>query len=113
MLQGVIASFKILPLLSLGVDESLVHLLAAMLMSATILAIQLAAPMLIATLVVDLVLGLIGKTMPQMNVMSLGLTLRTVVGIVIVFIGMSLTVEVIHGALLDSMMKMWDGWTHG
>ncbi|HET6247249.1 MAG TPA: flagellar biosynthetic protein FliR [Tepidisphaeraceae bacterium] len=111
MLQGVFASFKILPLLSPGVDEPLLHMMAALLMSATILAIQLAAPMLVATLVVDLVLGLIGKTMPQMNVMSMGLTLRTVVGIVVVFVGMGLTVQVIHGALLDAMMKMWDGWT--
>jgi flagellar biosynthesis protein FliR len=113
MLQGVFASFKILPLLSLGVDESLFHLITALFMSATILAIQLAAPMLIATLVVDIVLGLIGKTIPQMNVMSMGLTLRTVVGLMIVFIGMGLTVQVIRGALLDSMLKMWDGYTHG
>ena len=111
MLQGVYASFKILPLLSPGIDEPLLHMMAALLMSATILAIQLAAPMLVATLVVDLVLGLIGKTMPAMNVMSMGLTLRTVVGIIVVFVGMGLTVQVIRGAVLDSMMKMWDGWT--
>src|SRR6185437_3136968 len=87
MLQGVFTSFKILPLLSPGIDEPLVHMLAA-------------------TLVVDLVLGLIGKTMPQMNVMTLGVSLRTVVGLIIVFVGLGLTVQVVRGALLDSMMKM-------
>ena len=111
MLQGVYASFQILPLLSPGVDEPLLHMMAALFMSATVLAIQLAAPMLVATLVVDLVLGLIGKSMPAMNVMSMGLTLRTVVGIIVVFVGMGLTVQVIRVAVLDSMMKMWDGWT--
>ncbi len=111
MLQGVFASFKILPLLSPGIDESLMHMMAGLFMSATVLAIQLAAPMLVATLVVDLVLGLIGKTMPQMNVMTLGITLRTVVGMLVVFIGLGLTVQVIRGAVLDSMMKVWDGWT--
>ena len=111
MLKGVFASFKILPLLSLGVDEPLLHLIAALLMSATVLAIQLSAPMLVATLVVDLVLGLIGKSMPQMNVMTLGISLRTVVGIVIVFIGLGLSVEMIQGKLADYMVTMWDGWT--
>ncbi len=63
-------------------NEPLLHMLVGLFMSATVLAIQLAAPMLIATLVVDLVLGLVGKTMPQMNVMSAGVSLRTVVGII-------------------------------
>jgi flagellar biosynthetic protein FliR len=111
MLQGVFASFKILPLLSPGINEPLLHMMAALFMSATVLAIQLAAPMLVATLVVDLVLGMIGKTMPQMNVMTLGISLRTVVGIIVVFVGLALTVQVIRGAVLDSMMKVWDGWT--
>src|SRR5579864_7221566 len=59
MLQGVHASFEKLPLLSLGINESLLHLLANLLEAATILAMRMAAPMLITMLVVDLVLGLI------------------------------------------------------
>lgn len=111
MLQGVYASFKILPLLSPGVNESLFHLLAGLFMSATILAIQLAAPMLIATLVVDLVLGLVGKTLPQMNIMSMSMSLRSMVGIAVVIIGLGLTVQVIRGAVLESMLRVWDGYT--
>ena len=57
--------------------ESLLHLVTALFMSSTVLAMQLAAPLLVATLVVDLVLGLIGKSMPQMNIMSVGVSLRT------------------------------------
>ena len=110
MLAGVNASFKILPPLTPGINEPLLHLLAALFMSATVLALQLAAPMLVATLVVDLVLGILGKTMPQMNVMSLGLSLRTAVGAAVVFIGLGLTVQVIRGAVLESMLKVWDGW---
>ncbi|HWE02897.1 MAG TPA: flagellar biosynthetic protein FliR [Tepidisphaeraceae bacterium] len=110
MLQGVYASFQILPLLSPGVDESLLHLMVGLFMSATVLAIQLSAPMLVATLVVDLVVGLIGKTLPQMNVLQVGITLRTVVGMVVVLIGLGLTVEVIRGYVLKSMMTVWNGW---
>ena len=72
MLQGVHASFEKLPLLSLGINQSLLQLLTGLLEGATILAVRLAAPMLITMLVVDLVLGLIGKTVPQLNVMAAG-----------------------------------------
>ena len=111
MLGGVFASFKILPLLSVGINQSLLNVITRLFMSSTVLAITLAAPMLIATLVVDLVLGLVGKTMPQMNIMATGVSLRTVVGLLVVFLGLNLTVSVIRDAVLDSMNTVWDGWT--
>ena len=78
---------------------------------ATVLAIRLAAPMLVTMLIVDLVLGLIGKTMPQMNVMSAGLTLRSVVGMVIVIVGLSMTSGVIRDAVSRAMLQAQAGWT--
>ena len=36
-----------------------------------------------------------------------GMTLRTVVGMLVVFVGLGLTVQVVRGAVLDSMMNMW------
>ncbi len=52
--------------------------------------------MLVTMLVVDLILGLIGKTMPQMNVMAIGLSLRSVLGMLVVIVGLTLTVRVIR-----------------
>lgn len=111
MLRGVRESFDALPLLSVGVDRPLFDTVAGLLGGATVLAIRLAAPMLVTMLVVDLVLGLVGKTMPQMNVMSAGLTLRAVVGMVIVIVGLSMTSTVISEALWDGMNNVRLGWT--
>ena len=66
--------------------------------------------MLVTMLIVDLVLGLIGKTMPQMNVMSAGLTLRAVVGMLIVIVGLSLTSNVIRDAVSNAMWQAQAGW---
>ena len=110
MLRGVHESFASLPLLSVGVDRGVFDTVVGLLGGATVLAIRLAAPMLVTMLVVDLVLGLIGKTMPQMNVMSAGLTLRAVVGMVIVIVGLSLTSGVIREALSDAMIQAQAGW---
>ena len=111
MLQGVRDSFEHLPLASVGVDRPLFDTLAGLLQGATVLAIRLAAPMLVTMLVVDLVLGLVGKTMPQMNVMSAGLTLRSVVGMLIVIAGLSMTSGVIRDSVTEAMHTAYAGWT--
>jgi flagellar biosynthetic protein FliR len=97
--------------MTVGVDRSLFDMVAGLLGGATVLAVRLAAPMLVTMLVVDLVLGLIGKTMPQMNVMSAGLTLRSVVGLVIVIVGLALTGGVISNAIAASMRTAYTVWT--
>jgi flagellar biosynthetic protein FliR len=74
------ASFeKFCPLLVVGHQHARCsHLLAGLLRNRDdSWPMRLAAPMLITMLVVDLVLGLIGKTVPQMNVMAAGLSLRS------------------------------------
>ena len=111
MLRGVRDSFDALPLLSVGVDRPLFDTVAGLVGGATVLAIRLAAPMLVTMLIVDLVLGLIGKTMPQMNVMSAGLTLRAIVGMVIVIFGLSMTSTVISESLWEGMQNVRLGWT--
>jgi flagellar biosynthetic protein FliR len=111
MLRGVFDSFAALPLLSVGIDRGVFDTVTGLLSGATVLAIRLAAPMLVTMLIVDLVLGLIGKTMPQMNVMSAGLTLRSVVGMVIVIVGLAMTSGVIRDAVSRAMWEARAGWT--
>ena len=77
----------------------------------TVLAMRSASPMLVTMLVVDLSLGLIGKTMPQMNIMTIGLNLRSAVGIVVVVIGLTLTVSVMRNSVLQAMEQVREGWT--
>lgn len=110
MLLGVRDSFVALPLLDVRVDRRVLDTVVGLLGGATVLAIRLAAPMLVTMLIVDLVLGLIGKTMPQMNVMSAGLTLRSVVGMVIVIAGLSLTGSVLSEALSEAMLQTRASW---
>src|SRR5690606_10894904 len=77
VLRGLRDSFAALPLLSVAVSPDIFELLIGLLAGATSLAVQLAAPMLLTMLVVDLVLGVVGKTMPQFNIMTAGLSMRS------------------------------------
>jgi flagellar biosynthetic protein FliR len=47
------------------------------------LGIQIAAPVLAATLIMDLVLGLLGKASPQMPLMLLGPAVKSMLGVLI------------------------------
>ena len=110
MIRGVRASFDALPLLTVGVSHDVLTLLLDLFRAATVLAFQIGAPVLVTMVVVDLVLGLIGRTIPQMNVMSAALSIRAAVGILIVWVGMSLTGQVIQNAIEKSMEQVRVGW---
>lgn len=111
LLNAVRASFDVLPPLSLGVDKPLLDLLVGLLQSATILAVRLAAPVLVTVLVVDLALGLMGRAMPQFNVMQAGMSVRSIVGLVIVIVGLGLTAGVLRESLVKSLGLLRQMWT--
>jgi flagellar biosynthetic protein FliR len=113
IIDGLAGSFKALPLLSAGMDQSLFDVFVGLLTAATVLALKVAAPMLVTMLVVDLALGFIGKTMPQINVMTSGMTLRAGLGIAILAVGLMLTSEIMRGAIFDSLSTVTRIWKGG
>jgi len=110
MVLGLAASFKTLPVLHAGMSQGLFDLFASLLTAATVLAVKVAAPMLVTMLVVDVALGFLGKTVPQINVMNAGLTLRAGLGIAVLVVGLILTSEVMRDSLYDSLVQITDVW---
>jgi len=107
MLMGMRDSFNSLPLLSVGMSKSLLDVFVSLFQSATQLALRLAAPILVTMLVVDLALGFIGKTMPQLNIMTAGLSIRAIVGMIVLIVGIGLTSHVMRSAVLDGMETVY------
>ena len=103
MMLGIRRSFDYLPPLSVGIDREILDAVAGALMSATTLAVRVAAPVAVAMLVVDLALGMVGKTIPQMNLMSVGLSLRALSGLLVVIFGLGLTAIVLGDALTQAV----------
>jgi flagellar biosynthetic protein FliR len=111
MIAGLRKSFDALPLLSLAIDRPLLDTLVGLFESCTVLAVQLAAPMLVTTLVVDLALGCIGKAMPQMNVLTAGLSIRSLLGFAVIVVGLALTTGVIGSRLTEAMEFVQLRWS--
>lgn len=110
MLLGVRASFDHLPLLSLTVDQPVLDLIVRMFGGATAIALRLAAPMLVTMLVVDLALGLIGRAMPQFNAMQAGMSMKSIIGLIVIIIGLGYTAEVIRQELGRSAEVARENW---
>lgn len=108
VLRGLRDSFAALPLLSVAVSPDIFELLIGLLAGATSLAVQLAAPMLLTMLVVDLVLGVVGKTMPQFNIMTAGLSMRSGIGMFLLILGLALSSQIISESLVTSIAAFRD-----
>jgi flagellar biosynthetic protein FliR len=111
LIMGVKNSFDAVPLLSAGMNRSLLDTLVGIMQSSAQLAIQLAAPMLMTMLIVDLALGCIGKAMPQMNVMAMGLSIRSLLGVGVLIAGLFLTTQVLQSVHLDWGEKAQVQWS--
>lgn len=82
MIRAVIDSFGAVGPLA-AMSAPVVNVLAAMLMASFALALKAAAPVLLALLLAGAALGLLQRTMPQVNILSVGLPIRAIIGLVV------------------------------
>jgi flagellar biosynthesis protein FliR len=113
LITAVHESFQTAPLLTLAITPSLFDAIVELLTAATVLAMRLAAPMFFTMLVVDLSMGCVSRAMPQFNVMSAGLTLRAIIGMVILLAGVGLTSDALSGSLSESLAHVRHLWPAG
>lgn len=80
ILRALARSFTYLPLGNVGMSlpdaTEMIQLSAGMLL----IAVQMAAPALLATVLADLALGMLGKASPQLPVLFVGLSVKSVLG---------------------------------
>lgn len=84
MVQGLLDSFGTLPLMTFGIKEPVVEVMADLLMSSMILALRISGPAVTALLLTSVAMGLISRTMPQLNILAVGFSIRIVVSLLIV-----------------------------
>ena len=65
--------------------------------------VQIAAPVLSATLLTDVVLGLLGKASPQLPLMMLGPAVKSLLGLAILFASLKYWPDMFRGLFLDSI----------
>ena len=101
-----VGSFSRIPLGGLAVDGRLLDLVAAMMATVFDLAIRVSGPLLCLVLLQTVAMGFIARTVPQMNILSIGFPLRIVVGILLLIGAVGIEGSVYMDALLSVMEQM-------
>lgn len=83
ILRAVANSFAYLPPGSATINPMFLHAMLQEVAVVLVLGVQIAAPVLSATLLTDLVLGLLGKASPQMPLMLLGPAVKSMLGVLV------------------------------
>jgi len=89
LIKSLIYSYEIIPIgFNITVNENLISYLMKIFTDMFILAFQLSAPILIAIFLVNVILGILARTMPQMNIFVVGMPLNIAIGIIIILISL-------------------------
>jgi flagellar biosynthesis protein FliR len=97
LLRSLVRSFAYLPpggvVLTLAAVHGLLHAAGGIFL----VGVQIAAPSLAATLVVDMALGFLGKASPQLPVMFIGLAVKNLVGLAVMVAALAYWPRVFNG----------------
>jgi flagellar biosynthetic protein FliR len=104
LLASMVRSFRAVPLGTYGLTTSTAHSIVYAAGGIFLAAVQLAAPILAATMLIEIAVALMGKLSPQLPVMSMTVPLKTLAGFAILAGSIALWprfIEARFSALLD------------
>ncbi|MFW5648400.1 MAG: flagellar biosynthetic protein FliR [Candidatus Alkaliphilus sp. MAG34] len=91
LIQSLMYSYEILPIgFNISINENIISYLVKVFMEIFILAFQLSAPVLIAIFLGNVILVILARTMPQMNIFIVGLPFKIIVGIAVMMVTLQL-----------------------
>lgn len=102
ILAALVKSYDFIPLLGGHLVGPVTETLLRMFSGLFVTAIKIAAPVVGSLLVTDVALGIIARTVPQMNVFIVGMPAKIAIGLVILILILSLYVWLL-GVLFDRM----------
>jgi flagellar biosynthetic protein FliR len=82
LLQAVVQSYQVIPVLGLHLSGRFMDLLVEITVYMFVIAVKISAPVVIALLTTDVAMGFIARTVPQMNVFIVGIPLKIFIGLV-------------------------------
>lgn len=98
LLDGIFYSYQFIPIDQLFVpfgDQALIEYLAKAFGQAFMIAFQMSIPIVGSIFLVDVTLGILARTVPQLNVFVVGIPVKIIVGLAIVMIVMGMTMSVV------------------
>lgn len=109
---AILNSYEYVAVGTFNLDWSIPHLLSGLIMAAFEIGMRVAAPLLALVFLETVAIGYISKTVPQLNILSLGFPLRIMIGLGAIIAG----VVVLEGVLvefIDVILDVMMNWHSG
>jgi flagellar biosynthesis protein FliR len=107
LLRGVVGSFALVPLPFVAAPELLAGDVVRFFTQALFIVFQIAAPVAISLFLVNVMLGLMARVAPQMNVFVVGFPIQITIGLVMLVVSLPL-LGAVFPALIDTSARQLD-----
>jgi flagellar biosynthetic protein FliR len=107
LIAGIVGSFTLVPLPYAGAPELVAGDVVRFFAQALFIVFQIAAPVAVALFLVNVMLGLMARVAPQMNVFIVGFPIQISVGLVMLIVSMPL-MGAVFPSLVDTQARQLD-----
>lgn len=104
LLSALFSSFKLIPVTGMVVQAGLSGFIVDMINGMFVFALKITLPILVALLLTDMSLGILARTMPQMNIFVVGVPGKIIIGIFVLSIALPFYIYFLEMAF-DGMYK--------
>lgn len=110
MLEAVLQTFAWAPPGHAVLGDSFVDVLTNLMTQSFALGIHAAAPLLIALFLSTIVLGLIGRTLPQINIIAVGFGINSMLTLAMTLLSLGAVAWTFQEPTVDALRKLQDMW---
>lgn len=105
--KAITLSYKLIPLGDVSLSSSLYDSFISFFNEFVIIALQIASPIFFVMLITNVVLGILARTVPQLNMFVIGFPIKILLGLAVIFITLNLF-PTINNIVIDKMMNYVD-----
>jgi flagellar biosynthetic protein FliR len=106
VVEALLNSFRQLPPMRVFIDGSITDLVNGLMQSCFEMALRLAGPVVLALLLTSLVLGFLTKTMPQLNIMTVGFSVKIAIALITVAVTISISDGIVTDGTFDALDRV-------
>ena len=107
LVGALVKSLKTIPPGQFVVSEDVVMSLTNILQVSFVIAIQIAAPLVVAIFLTTLAMGFVARTVPQLNILSVGFSIRLMLGYVLVIVCLIPVIEIFQRSLDTVFLSLY------
>lgn len=104
ILSALFSSFKLIPVTGVVIPVALAQFMVNMITWMIVIALKISLPVIVALLLTDMALGILARTMPQMNIFVVGVPGKIIIGIFVLSVALPFYIIFLEMAF-DGMYK--------